>query len=188
MVKEQLKQSARDIERRIETEIIEDDKVLVNAIRLRTSKNEVGHINESLKTKSIPTPKSLIKYHKELTSMGDFQTRLVIPSTKFSDTFAKVGYLGLKNTLEENEINYTKFTIVQASKVKEEWEVLNWKINEVTIASMDAVEMYPLIKLPLVKKSILYFTRNLPKIQQYTVTLCLKLIAFGMSSTLLKFE
>ena len=47
----------------------------------------------------------------------------------------------LKNILEKNEINYTKFTIVQASKVKEEWEVLNWKINEVTMASMDAVAM-----------------------------------------------
>ena len=107
MVKEQLKQSARDIERGRATEIIEDEKVLVNAIRLRMSKNEVGNINKSLKTKSTPTHKRLIKYHKELTSMGDFQTRLVIPSTKFSATFTNLGYLGLKNTLEKNEINYT---------------------------------------------------------------------------------
>ena len=160
----------------------------MNAIRLRTYKNEVGHINESLKTKAIPTTKILIKYHKELTIMGDFQTRLVIPATHFSATFANLGYLGLKNTLEKNEINYTKFTIVQATQVKEEWEVLNWKTNEVTISSKNAVAMYPLIKFPLVKKAISYFTRNLPKRQQSTVTLCLKLIAFGMSSTLLTFE
>ena len=85
------------------------------------SKNEVGYINESLKTKSIPTPKLLIKNHKKLTSMGELTTRLVIPETNFSATFAKVGYLGLKNILEKNEINYTKFTIVQASQVNEEW-------------------------------------------------------------------
>ena len=42
------------------------------------SKNEVGHINESLKTKAIPTSKLLIKYHKKLTSMGEFPTTLVI--------------------------------------------------------------------------------------------------------------
>ena len=79
------------------------------------SKNEVGHINESLKTKAIPTPKLLIKDHKKMTSMGKFPTRLVIPATNFSSTFAKIGYLGLKNILEKNEINYTKFTIFQAS-------------------------------------------------------------------------
>ena len=64
---------------------------------------------------------------------------------------------------------------------------MNWKINEVTIESIDAVAMYPSIKFPLVKKEISYSTRNLTKSQQYTVKLCLKLIAFGMSSTLLTF-
>ena len=57
--------------------------------------------------------------------MGEIPTRLVIPPTKFSATFAKFGYLGLKNILEKNEINYTKFTIVQASQVKEEWIIMN---------------------------------------------------------------
>ena len=54
--------------------------------------------------------------------------------------------------------------------------------------SIDAVSMYPLIKFHLAKKAISYFTRNIPKIQIYTVKLCLKLIAFGMSSTLLILE
>ena len=92
------------------------------------SKNEVGHINESLKEKAIPTPKLLIKEHKKLTSMGELPTRLVISATNFSaNPAAKVGYLGLINILEKNEINYTKFTIVQASQVKEEWDILNRK-------------------------------------------------------------
>ena len=38
------------------------------------------------------------------------------------------------------------------------------------------------------KKEISYFTKNLPKSHKYTVKLCLKLVAFGMSSTLLIFE
>ena len=67
----------------------------------------------------------MIKEHKKLTSVGEFPNRPVIPATNFSATFEKVGYLGLKNILENNEINYTKFTIVQSSQVKEEWDILN---------------------------------------------------------------
>ena len=70
--------------------------LIVDAIGFKISKNELGHINELLKTKAIPTPKLLIKYHKRLKSMGEFPTRLVIPETNFLATFEKVGYLGLK--------------------------------------------------------------------------------------------
>ena len=121
--------SAREIESERVVEICEDAKVLVDAIGFKMSKNEVWHINEPLKTKAIPTPKLLIKDHKKLTSMGGFPTRLLTPATDFSSTFAKFGYLGLKNILENNEINYIKFTIFQASQVKEEWDILNWKRN-----------------------------------------------------------
>ena len=99
LVKEHLKQSAREIERGIVVEICEDAKVLVDAIGFKMSKNEVGHINESLKTKAIPTPNILINAHKKLTSMGEFPTRLVIPATNVSAIFAKVGYRGVKNIL-----------------------------------------------------------------------------------------
>ena len=57
--------------------------------------------------------------------MVELPTRLAIPATNFSATFAKVGCLELKNILKKNEINYTKFTIVQASQVKEEWDIMN---------------------------------------------------------------
>ena len=48
--------------------------------------------------------------------------------------------------------------------------------------------MYLSIKFPLVNTAISYFTRNLPNNQQYTITLCLKLVLFGTSSTLLTFR
>ena len=63
MVKEYLKKSAREIDRGRVVEICEDAKVLVDAIGFKISKNELGHINESLKTKAIPTPKLLIRDH-----------------------------------------------------------------------------------------------------------------------------
>ena len=101
--------------------------------------------------------------------MGEFPTRLVITSTNVSATFAKVGYLGLKTHIGKEWDKLYNIHNFQASQVEEEWEILNWKINEVTIASIDAVSMYPSIKFPLVKKAILYFTINLPKSQQSNV-------------------
>ena len=52
--------------------------------------------------------------------------------------------------------------IPQALQVKEYWEKLECKIEKLTIVSIDAVAMYPLIKFPLVKKAIQFYTRNLP--------------------------
>ena len=70
MVKEHLKKPAIEIERGKITLIFEDEKVLVDAIVFIMSKNEVRHINESLKTKAIPTTKIFIKEHKIFTSKG----------------------------------------------------------------------------------------------------------------------
>ena len=55
MAKEHLKQSAIKMDRGRVTEIFEDAKILVDAIGFKMSKNEVGHINKSLK-KAIPAP------------------------------------------------------------------------------------------------------------------------------------
>ena len=63
--------------------------------------------------KSIPTPKLLIEISQKLTGKGYFPTILGMLATNFSAPFSKVGYLGLKNILEKNDIKYTIFTIVQ---------------------------------------------------------------------------
>ena len=78
-------------------------------------------------------------------------------------------------------MNYKKYTITQASQIKEHWEELEWKREKVTIVSIDAVAMYPSIKSPLVKKAIQFYTKNLPKLELIKIKLCLKLIGFGMS-------
>ena len=57
-VKEHLNQSAREIERGRVVEICEDAKVLLDAKRFKISKNEVGHINESLEKKLFQHPNS----------------------------------------------------------------------------------------------------------------------------------
>ena len=62
----------------------------MHEVVFQLSKIKVGHINESLKTKSIPTPRLLIKDHKNPNKNGKFPTRLAITATNFTATFEKI--------------------------------------------------------------------------------------------------
>ena len=81
----------------------------------------------------------------------------------FSATFAKIGYQGLKNILEKNEINYTRFTIVQASQVKKEWEIMNckerWSDKCINICSSNV----PFNKIPFSEECNFIFHKKLTK-------------------------
>ena len=71
--------------------------------------------------------------------------------------------------------------------LKESLEQSEIKKDIVTIASVDAVNMYPLIKLATIRKDIRFFTRVLRSVTKKKI-LCLWLIRFGMSSTLVSVE
>ena len=88
---------------------------------------------------------------------------MVIQETNFIASFSKVGYLCLKAILVNHQVGFKKYTITQASQVKEYWEKLEWEIEKVTILSIDTVAMHPSIKFTLVKKEITFYTKNLPK-------------------------
>ena len=57
-----------------------------------------------------------------------------------------------------------------------------------TIASVDAINMYPSIKISTIKKAVRFFARKLIAATKKTINLCLELIHFGMSSTLISFN
>ena len=59
------------------------------------------------------------------------------------------------------------------------------KRYEVTIASVDAINMYPSIKLSTIKKIVRLFTRKLTSATKKTINLCLELIRIGMISTII---
>ena len=79
---------------------------------------------------------------------------MVIPATNFTATFSKIGYLGIKRCLDKGKVNYSQNSIVQASNLKERLEELEVKIEELTIASVDAINMYPSIKLATTRKAV----------------------------------
>ena len=106
MVNEQFRYSSKEIERDKLRDIFEKSRKLWNEVGFQLSKSEVGHINESLNTKSIPTPKLLIKDHKNANTNGKFPTSMVIPTTNFTATFSKVVYIGLKAVLDNHQVDY----------------------------------------------------------------------------------
>ena len=89
--------------------------------------------------------------------------------------------------LDKAKVKYTRVFIVQASNLKEILEELEVKRDEVMIASVDAINMYPSIKLSTIKKSVRFFAIKLTATTKKTINLCLELIRFGMSSTLTSF-
>ena len=113
---------------------------------------------------------------------------MVIPATNFTTTFLKIGYLRIKRCLDKGKVNYSSFSIVQASDLTERLEDKKLVREEVTIASVDAINMYPSIKLATIKKAVRFFAGTLTKATKKTINLCLKLVCFGMSSTLICFD
>ena len=75
--------------------LFEDANMLLEKVKMEFSVQE-KKLRQSLATQGIPSPKLLIKDHKTINYKGELPTRLVIPTTKFTATFSKIGYLGIK--------------------------------------------------------------------------------------------
>ena len=58
-------------------------------------------------------------------------------------------------------MNYSRNSIVQAYNLKETLEELGLNKEEVTIALVDAINMYPSIKPATIKKAVIFFARKL---------------------------
>ena len=85
-------------------------------------------------------------------------------------------------------MNYSCITILQASNLNNKLEELEIKRYGVTIASVDAINMYPSIKLVKTRKSVICFSRKLTASTKKTINFCLELIHFGVISNLIYFN
>jgi hypothetical protein len=151
------------------------------------SEDKYYFVKESLSSKAIPSPKLLIKDHKEINDDGNYSTRLVVPATNFTAAFSKLGYIGIKKIIDKAGIIYTKKTIIQASHLKTQIESLNIKRDKHTIFSLDIEAFYPSVTYGLVERAIEFYSRSLGEKDKATISECLKMIAFGMGNTLLTF-
>ena len=85
-------------------------------------------------------------------------------------------------------MNYSQVSIVHASYLNETLEKLKVNREEVIIASVDAINIYPSIKISTIRKAVRYFARKLTAETKNTINLCLELIHFGMSSATISFD
>eukprot|EP00957_Ditylum_brightwellii_P210036 15364502-Ditylum_brightwellii.AAC.1 len=91
--------------------------------------------------------RSNFKTYKKPKVDGSFPTRLVIPATNFTTTFLKIGYMGIKQILDEHKVSYEKYTILQASDLKKTLEKLNLTTKNAMLLSFSSNNVYPLIRV-----------------------------------------
>ena len=187
MVLGHLRASAKEIPRDRIIELFDTAKNEQAKFEDLLSANEEKFLTKSIDSRSIPTPKLIIKDHKKQDQNGDYPSRLIVPASNFISGFPRLGYLGIRRILDENKINYEKRTIVQASTLKMEIEKMKLKKREVTIAKLDIVAMYPSIQFLIVKKAVRYFARELSSENNQKIEKCLEMIGFGMKNTLVSF-
>ena len=113
---------------------------------------------------------------------------MVIPATNFTTAFSKIRYFGTKRCLDKREVTYSRVSVVQASDLKEILEELKIKRDKATIVSVDAINMYPSIKIATIRKAVILFARKITAATKKTMILCLEIIHFGISSTLISFD
>ena len=163
-------------------------KKILDQVKIELSVQEEYFVRQSLATRAILSPKLLIKDHNTSNKKWGFPTRLVIPVKNFTTTFSKIGYLWIKRMLDKVIVNYSRISIVQASERKERLEELKVKRDEVIIGSVDAIIMYPSIKLLTIRKEVRFLARTFTAATKKTNNLCVELICLIMSSTFIYFD
>ena len=76
---------------------------------------------------------------------------LVIPAISFTVTFSKICYLGIKIIVDKAKLKCSRVSIVQVSDIKKRLEELEVNVDKVILAPVDAINMYPSIKLSTIK-------------------------------------
>ena len=168
--------------------LFEDANELLEKVKMELSVIEEVFERKSLSTRAILSSKLLIKDHKTINEKVEFPTRLVIPETNLTATFSKISYPGINWVLDKGKVKYSSVSIVQASDQKERLEELKIKRDEVTIASVDDINMYMSIKLSTIKKVVNFFARKLTASTSKAINRCLYLVRFVISPTLISFD
>ena len=142
LVIDHLLKSGAEIKRSRLVKIHENAMELLTKLKPTMTKDEFFAVRAQIQSKSIPTPKLLVKDHKKIGADGLFPTRLLCPASNFTACFPKLGYLGIKRIFDSNKINYAKRNIVQASDLKVTIDQLMIREGDATIIKYDAEAMY----------------------------------------------
>ena len=152
---------------------------------------EQGYVESWIKSRDVPTPRLLVKDHKDRKKDGFWPVRLVIPATNYTQCFAKMGYKIIKKTFDERGVNYDKYTIKQAKCLKLDLESIDRKesikMDEDLIVKLDIEAMYPSITYELVMEAVHYYAKGFSKEEEMRVEAGLEMLKFSMANCLINF-
>ena len=166
---------------------VDEAKEMLNADKDLFSPNEFNYIKSTINNCDVPSVKLLIKDHKDPDEKGNYPSRLVVPAKNFTAGFQHVGQRGIKAILDRNNVNYQRKTIIQASHLKEQLEVLPIDRSKNTIMSLDAEKMYPSVKFLQIERAVEYFLRDASIGDQALARKCLNLVKYGMNNSFITF-
>jgi len=122
------------------------------------SDKEDSFVKQSVESKAMTPPKLLIKDHKSPNNEGNFPTGPAVPATNFTSAFPKTGCLGMKRIPDDNAADHMSKTSFQASDLKENLENQGMTCNNSKMASADAEDFCPQVRLKPVRTAACHFS------------------------------
>eukprot|EP00957_Ditylum_brightwellii_P075880 5767104-Ditylum_brightwellii.AAC.1 len=98
-----------------------------------------------------------------------------------------MGYMGIKRVLDERRVDYIKHIIIQSLDLKMKLEGLGLRRDEVTMMLLDIINMYPSMRVKLIKKALQHYLHNLPAEAKQRIKLGMMMVQFGMKNILVNF-
>eukprot|EP00957_Ditylum_brightwellii_P066511 5049212-Ditylum_brightwellii.AAC.1 len=96
--------------------------------------------------------------------------------------------MGIKETLDEHKVNYSKHTIIQAYGIKHQLEELILPEDKVTLIYLDINNRHPSIQIKLIRKALDHYTSKLTISARKVFQECMEMLTFGMKSMLICFR
>ena len=154
-------------------------------------KGEQGYVESWIKSRDVPTPRLLVKDHKDQGKDGFWPVRLVIPATNYTQCFAKMGYKIIKKPFDKRGVKYMKYTIRQEKCLKLDLEKIEREeaivMDKDLVAKLDIEAMYPSITYELVAKAVHYYTKGFSQEEEMRVEAGLDMLRFSMANCLINF-
>eukprot|EP00957_Ditylum_brightwellii_P046275 3511347-Ditylum_brightwellii.AAC.1 len=60
--------------------------------------------------------------------------------------------------------------------------------DDVTVMSLDIKNMYPLVRVKLIKRALEFYSQNLSREEKQKIQLGIKMVQFGMKNTLVSYQ
>ena len=152
----------------------------------KISTKEADYLKNSLKSKSLPWFKILIKDHKPLKLDGSFETRLITPCGNFMSGFNKLGSSAIKRIFERNKVKFT-WLFADSFEAKSGFDKVKVLPNS-SLILLDVKNMYPSIHFNLIKLAVNHYTESFSAADRLIIDNSLGILEFGMLNIFCKFK